>query len=119
METQLAPRPLPIRQRGEPCCTPARAPKLSVARAERLAEQLKALADPTRLRILDLLSQQEEPLCVCDLTPRFAQNQPTISHHLRLLRQAGLIDCHKQGIWAFYHATASGRRSLEILNDLP
>ncbi|HEY8284484.1 MAG TPA: metalloregulator ArsR/SmtB family transcription factor [Chloroflexota bacterium] len=119
METQLAPRPLPIRQRGEPCCAPPGAPKLPVARAERLAEHLKALADPTRLRILDLLSQQEEPLCVCDITPRFAQNQPTISHHLRLLRQAGLIACHKQGIWAFYHATASGRRSLETINTLP
>ena len=119
MDTQLADRPLPLRQRGEPCCAPVQPPSLPAGRAEMLAEQLKALADPTRLRILDLLVQQEEPLCVCDITPRFAQNQPTISHHLRLLRQAGLIDCHKQGIWAFYHATVSGRRCLATINQFP
>jgi len=119
METQLAAQPLPLRQRGEPCCAPVQPPSLPIARAEALAEHLKALADPTRLRILDLLAQQEEPLCVCDITPRFAQNQPTISHHLRLLRQAGLIDCTKQGIWAFYHVTPSGRRRLATINEFP
>jgi ArsR family transcriptional regulator len=73
---------------------------------------LKALADPTRLGLLDLLAQQTTPLCVCDITPRFAQNQPTISHHLKLLRAAGLIDCEKRGVWAFYWATAAGAQWL-------
>ena len=70
-----------------------------------LADTLKALGDPTRLRMLDLLAQQPEPLCVCDITPQFAQNQPTISHHLRILREAGLIETEKRGIWAYYWAT--------------
>jgi ArsR family transcriptional regulator len=85
---------------------------------ERLAVRLKALADPTRLAILDLLAQQESPLCVCDLTPRFAQNQPTISHHLRLLREIGAIDTEKRGIWAYYWATDEGRRTLSLLSSL-
>ncbi|MGH2345545.1 MAG: ArsR/SmtB family transcription factor, partial [Chloroflexota bacterium] len=104
---------------GGPCCAAIQPPSLPAGRADSLAATLSALADPTRLRILDLLAQQEEPLCVCDITPRFSQNQPTISHHLRLLRQAGLIDCRKQGIWAFYFATPNGRRCLATINELP
>jgi len=119
MATHLSTVPHSVRQRGEPCCAAIQAPSLTVGRADSLAETLGALADPTRLRILDLLAQQEEPLCVCDITPRFPQNQPTISHHLRLLRQAGLIDCRKQGIWAFYFATPNGRRCLATINELP
>jgi ArsR family transcriptional regulator, arsenate/arsenite/antimonite-responsive transcriptional repressor len=83
-----------------------------------LADRLKALGDPTRLAMLDLLAQQLEPLCVCDLTPQFPQNQPTISHHLRLLREAGLIDTEKRGIWAYYWATDQGRRMLESIQPL-
>jgi ArsR family transcriptional regulator len=84
-------------------------------RTAALAAQLKAVADPTRLRMLDLLAQQPDPLCVCDLTEQFAQNQPTISHHLRILRQAGLIDTEKRGIWAYYWATNAGRSTLSAL----
>jgi DNA-binding transcriptional ArsR family regulator len=83
-----------------------------------LADRLKALGDPTRLAMLDLLAQQREPLCVCDLTPQFPQNQPTISHHLRLLREAGLIGTEKRGIWAYYWATDEGRRTLESIQPL-
>ena len=79
-----------------------------------LADRLKALADPTRLAILDLLAQQPTPLCVCDITPEFTQSQPTISHHLRLLREAGLIDTEQQGIWSFFWATDAGRRTLSL-----
>jgi ArsR family transcriptional regulator len=85
---------------------------------QRLADQLKAVADPTRLRMLDLLAQQPEPLCVCDITPQFSQNQPTVSHHLRLLREAGLIDTEKRGIWSYYWATPAGRRVLSVIQDL-
>jgi DNA-binding transcriptional ArsR family regulator len=83
-----------------------------------LADRLKALGDPTRLAMLDLLAQQREPLCVCDLTPQFPQNQPTVSHHLRLLREAGLIGTEKRGIWAYYWATPEGRRTLESIQPL-
>jgi ArsR family transcriptional regulator len=88
------------------------------AATQRLAEQLKAVADPTRLRMLDLLAQQREPLCVCDITPLFTQNQPTISHHLRLLRDADLIDTEKRGIWSYYWATDTGRRTLSLVQHL-
>ena len=108
-------RALPARRKNEPCCVQVAAPHLTHGEVESLAARLKALADPTRLRLLDLLMQQPEPLCVCDITPLFEQNQPTISHHLRLLREAGLIDGEKRGIWAFYWATDLGIRSLTML----
>lgn len=109
---------LPARHKNEPCCQPARPPRLGQVQTEELAEHLKAVADPTRLRMLDLLAQQDQPLCVCDITPQFSQNQPTISHHLKLLRDAGLIDTEKRGIWAYYWATDAGRRTLSALQLL-
>ncbi len=117
-QTQAHDRTMPVRHKNEPCCAPAAAPSLTRAGTQALAARLKALADPTRLRLLDLLAQQPEPLCVCDITPQFAQNQPTISHHLKLLREAGLIDCEKRGIWAFYWATDAGRKSLTTVSSL-
>ncbi len=117
-QTQAHDRTMPVRRKNEPCCAPAAAPSLTRAGTQALAARLKALADPTRLRLLDLLAQQPEPLCVCDITPQFAQNQPTISHHLKLLREAGLIDCEKRGIWAFYWATDAGRKSLTTVSSL-
>ncbi|HEX9038666.1 MAG TPA: metalloregulator ArsR/SmtB family transcription factor [Ktedonobacterales bacterium] len=83
-----------------------------------LAERLKALADPTRLRMLDLLAAQPQPLCVCDITSQFEQRQPTISHHLRILREARLVDCEKRGVWAHYWATDLGQRSLAAARTL-
>ncbi len=118
MATQTTHPPLPVRHKNEACCAPATAPSLSREGTQALAARLKALADPTRLRMLDLLAQQAEPLCVCDITPQFEQNQPTVSHHLKLLREAGLIDCEKRGIWAFYWATDTGRASLAIVSVL-
>lgn len=118
METHTPARPLPVRHRNEPCCAPVQPPSLSLARTAALADVLKALGDPTRLRILDLLTQQSDPLCVCDITPLFAQNQPTISHHLRILREAGLIETEKRGIWAYYWATPAGKETLSALAAL-
>lgn len=109
---------LPLRRKSDPCCTPSVPPSLSEAQTVSLADRLKSLGDPTRLAMLDLLAQQHEPLCVCDLTAHFPQNQPTISHHLRLLREAGLIDTEKRGIWAYYWATNQGRRMLTSLASL-
>ena len=118
MKSLAIPDQLPIRRKNEPCCGPVIAPSLTEAATQRLADRLKALADPTRLGMLDLLAQQPEPLCVCDITPQFPQNQPTISHHLRLLREAGLIDTEKRGIWSYYWATDAGRRVLAVIHDL-
>jgi DNA-binding transcriptional ArsR family regulator len=111
-------RSLPVRHKNEACCPPAAAPSLTAPQSDALAARLKALADPTRLRMLDLLAQQTEPLCVCDITDQFDQRQPTISHHLKLLREAGLIDCEKRGIWAFYWATDAGRQALASVSAL-
>ena len=115
MTTQLFNHSLSVRHRNEPCRDPVEPPSLSETRTVRLAEQFKAVSDPTRLRILDLLAQQGVPLCACDITPLFPQNQPTISHHLRLLREAGLIGTEKQGIWAYYWVTELGRRCLDAM----
>jgi len=93
-------------------------PTLASAQTDALAERLKALADPTRLRMLDLLAQQSAPLCVCEINEHFAQRQPTISHHLRILREAGLIDCEKRGVWAYYWATAVGSEWLSAVKGL-
>ncbi|HZS92793.1 MAG TPA: metalloregulator ArsR/SmtB family transcription factor [Chloroflexota bacterium] len=118
MDTTTLVRPLPVRHKNEPCCGSVEAPRLTQTQTDQLAGRLKALGDPTRLRLLDLLAQQPAPLCVCDLTPQFPQNQPTISHHLKLLREAGLIDTEKQGIWAYYWATEDGRRTLAAVTTL-
>jgi ArsR family transcriptional regulator, arsenate/arsenite/antimonite-responsive transcriptional repressor len=104
---------------GEPCCGGvAAAPTLDAAQTATLADRLKALADPTRLRMLDLLVQQARPLCVCDITAQFDLHQPTISHHLRILREAQLIRGERRGVWTYYGATAAGKRTLSMLRGL-
>ena len=114
-------RSLPVREAepAEPCCETAVAPpELDLVRSDALADRLKALADPTRLRMLDLLVAQHGPLCVCEITDQFAQQQPTISHHLRILRQASLIAGEKRGVWSYYWVTEAGRRSVSLLKTL-
>jgi len=66
------------------------------------ARLLSALADTTRLGIVSLLAGADEPVCVCEIVPRFDLGQPTISHHLRVLREARLVDCEKRGLWVYY-----------------
>jgi ArsR family transcriptional regulator len=90
---------LPVRQRGE-CC--ALAVPVEPAWANRRAELLKALADPTRLGMVACLWQAQAPVCNCDFTATFELSQPTISHHMAKLRAAGLIEAEKQGIWVYY-----------------
>ena len=82
------------------CCGPATAPLPEQARDE-LALRFKALADPTRVAIVNRLAQADE-VCVCDLTETCELSQPTISHHLRILRKAGLVDASRRGTWAYY-----------------
>jgi ArsR family transcriptional regulator, arsenate/arsenite/antimonite-responsive transcriptional repressor len=82
---------------------PKFAPTLTEDDAVGQARLLKALADPTRLRILSLLSRHEGEVCVFEIVESFTLEQPTISHHLRILRDAGLVDCRKKGLWAYYY----------------
>ncbi|MET8901419.1 metalloregulator ArsR/SmtB family transcription factor [Streptomyces sp. NPDC004538] len=85
------------------CCPGLLTAPLDEGQAVELARVFKALGDPVRLRLLSLIaSRAGGEVCVCDLTPAFDLSQPTISHHLKLLRQAGLIDCERRGTWVYY-----------------
>ncbi|HSH80331.1 MAG TPA: metalloregulator ArsR/SmtB family transcription factor [Herpetosiphonaceae bacterium] len=89
------------RSRGTRCCVPAE-PALSTAEAERITSDLQIMAHPVRLQILAILARQDAQVCVCDIEAAVPVKQPTVSHHLRLLREAGLIDCERHGLWAYY-----------------
>ncbi|MCI0634040.1 MAG: metalloregulator ArsR/SmtB family transcription factor [Actinobacteria bacterium] len=84
------------------CCTPLAATAMSDDEAETTARLFKALADPGRVRIVNLLANADDPVCVCDLTPQLDLSQPTVSFHLKKLVQAGLIEREQRGVWAFY-----------------
>jgi ArsR family transcriptional regulator len=84
------------------CCTPLVDEPLTTAQADTLAPMFKALGDPVRLRLLSMIASHGGEVCVCELTPRFDQSGPTISHHLRVLREAGLVDCERRGTWVYY-----------------
>ena len=106
------------RERPEGCC-PVRAVRPLPARdQQRLVAAFKALADPTRIEILRLVGAQRGPVCVCDIVDRFDLAQPTISHHLKVLREAGLLRTSKIGIWAFYELEAEAKDLLEEAGDL-
>jgi ArsR family transcriptional regulator len=95
------------------CCSPLVREPLSADRAERVAPLLKALADPVRLRLVSIVAASEGgEACVCDLNDAFDLSQPTISHHLKVLHEAGLLDRTKRGVWVYYAV----RR--EVLADL-
>lgn len=86
------------------CCPGLSAAPLDEDQAAGLAKVFKALGDPVRLRLMSMIASRGEggEVCVCELTPAFDLSQPTISHHLKLLRQAGLIDCERRGTWVYY-----------------
>jgi ArsR family transcriptional regulator len=95
------------------CCTPLAAPGMSDEDAETTAAVFKALADPSRVRIVNLLANAGAPVCVCDLTPRLGLSQPTVSFHLKKLVRAGLLEREQRGVWAYYSVSeeALGRLS--------
>lgn len=105
-------------ERVKGCCQPVSAP-LATARAEELAGIHKALADPTRVQMVHILANAGIPVCVCDFTAAFDLGQPTISHHLARLREAGLVSSFKRGIWAFYQLnpamSASARAAVAMI----
>jgi len=84
------------------CCRTAAAPKLGRARAREYAGWFKALADPTRIRILNLLAASREPVCVCDIVKHFPIGQPTISHHLKILRMTRFVLPERRGTFMYY-----------------
>jgi ArsR family transcriptional regulator, arsenate/arsenite/antimonite-responsive transcriptional repressor len=91
-------------QTPAPCCAPLLGGVLSPAEAEELAGALKVLADPARLRLLSLVAAQADGVCACDLVEPLARSQPTVSHHLKVLREAGLVESEKRGPWVWYRA---------------
>jgi len=95
------------------CCSPLAGQPLSAAEAEQLAGVLKAVADPTRLRLLSLVAAHEGgEACVCDLTAPVGLTQPTVSHHLKVLVDAGLLTREKRGVWAYYRLVPGALDSL-------
>src|ERR1700740_2204936 len=102
------------------CCPPLSARPLTMEQAEQIAPLLKALADPVRLRLMSLIgSHPGGEACVCDLNDAFDLTQPTISHHLKVLHEAGLLDRDKRGVWVYYRARTEALASLGTLIGSP
>lgn len=97
------------------CCVPLDEVAMSVEDAQTTAAVFKALADPGRVRIVNLLVTAGGPLCVCDLTPQLDLSQPTVSFHLKKLAQAGLLEREQRGVWAYYSVN---RRAIERVADV-
>lgn len=95
------------------CCSPVTGGVLDVQSAERLAHLFKALADPTRVRLLSLIAATDGgQACICDLTAPVALSQPTVSHHMKLLADAGLVTREQRGKWAYYRVVPETLRSI-------
>ena len=105
---------LPDRQRGDRCCGRETRPAIGVKAAEQLAADMALLGHPVRIQLLDVLARNEGRVCVCDLEAAVPVKQPTVSHHLRLLREAGIVGSEKQGLWAYYHIH---RDALDAVRD--
>jgi ArsR family transcriptional regulator, arsenate/arsenite/antimonite-responsive transcriptional repressor len=101
VELKLAPKQK--RPAGEPCCEPVVYPDVERPRAEQMAMVAKALGDPVRLQLVDVLRKHAGKVCVCELVPLFELSQPTVSHHLKVLRDAGIVGSERQGLWAYYY----------------
>jgi ArsR family transcriptional regulator, arsenate/arsenite/antimonite-responsive transcriptional repressor len=102
------------------CCAPLSAEPLTTTQAEQVAPLLKALADPVRLRLMSLVaSHPGGEACVCDLTGAFDLSQPTISHHLKVLHDSGLLAREKRGVWVYYRARTEALASLGALIGCP
>jgi len=102
------------------CCAPLTAAPLTMEQAEQVAPLLKALADPVRLRLMSLIASREGgEACICDLTEAFDLSQPTISHHMKVLHEAGLVDRDKRGVWVYYRVRPQALASLAALIGCP
>jgi ArsR family transcriptional regulator, arsenate/arsenite/antimonite-responsive transcriptional repressor len=108
--------PLLTRTEAVACCTPLTQQPLSAEQAEQIAPLLKALADPVRLRLMSLVAcHKDGEACVCDLADAFELSQPTISHHLKVLHDTGLLERQKRGVWVYYRARTDALAQLGTL----
>ena len=112
-----SPVPFPLtpktkRPAGQPCCEPVVYPDVDRERAMRMAAMAKALGDPIRLQLVDVLRKHAGKVCVCELVPLFDIAQPTLSHHLKKLREAGIVDCERKGLWAYYYVRPEALKEL-------
>jgi ArsR family transcriptional regulator len=104
-----------VTQRPADCCAPlVRVEPMPARQRDQLVGVMRALGEPTRLEIYRLVAGQTAPLCVCDIVERFPLRQPTISHHLKVLREAELLTVSRRGKWAYY---AANPRGLEVLRQ--
>ena len=103
MSVDLELTPKTKRAAGERCCEPIAYPEVERQQAEAMAHVAKALGDPVRLQLVDVLRKHAGKVCVCELVPLFDLAQPTVSHHLKVLRQAGIVGSERQGLWAYYY----------------
>jgi len=102
------------------CCPPPLIDGVDAESAVDVAAAFKAIGDPIRLRLLSMIAARAGgEVCVCDLTAPFDLSGPTISHHLKVLRKAGLIDCQRRGTWVYYWVIPSRLRQLSAFLDLP
>ncbi|GAA3220685.1 metalloregulator ArsR/SmtB family transcription factor [Actinocorallia longicatena] len=97
------------------CCAPLAQEPIGAEDAAVLAKAFKAVGDPIRLRLLSLIASRDGETCVCDLTGPFEVSGPTISHHLKVLREAGLIDCERRGTWVYYWSRPEALQRLSAI----
>ena len=107
---ELAPKTK--RPSGEPCCEPVALPEVDRGAAVRLATVAKALADPTRVQLVDVLRKHAGQVCVCELQPLFDIKQSTLSEHLKKLRDVGLVGVERRGLWAYYYVNPEALEEL-------
>jgi ArsR family transcriptional regulator len=100
------------------CCGPLGAPVLSAEEAAATAEVFKALAVPARVRIVNVLATSGEPVCVCHLIEPLGLSQPTVSHHLKRLTEAGLLEREQRGRWAYFSLRREAVETLSTVTDL-
>jgi ArsR family transcriptional regulator, arsenate/arsenite/antimonite-responsive transcriptional repressor len=100
------------------CCVPLTAPALTDEEAEATAELFRALGDSARVRIVNVLATSDEPVCVCNLTGPLGLSQPTVSHHMKKLLEAGLIEREQRGKWAFFTLKPEAAEKLSAVADL-
>jgi ArsR family transcriptional regulator len=100
------------------CCAPLAAPTLSDEEAEATAALFRALGEPARVRIVNLLATSDEAVCVCELTEPLGLSQPTVSHHLKKLTDAGLLDREQRGKWTYFTVNPAAMARVASLPDL-
>jgi ArsR family transcriptional regulator len=112
MAVELELTPKTKRPVGERCCEPVVYPEVKRDQAIRMAEVAKALGEPVRLQLVDVLRKHAGKVCVCELVPLFDLSQPSVSHHLKVLREAGIVGSERRGLWAYYFVIPDSLKEL-------